>query len=155
RFRVLPLSSALHRSSACLLSVISPSGVCKLPRSACEKRPKPSPSWRTPSAMTPKRHLAGHSSANSRYPLLDGESKDDRTRSWIRDYATSVRFSHKALLTLSRRSPCRRGGAAQVLTNLFVHGLQHFFGRGRFVSIVLPPDERKILVHLMSPTVAC
>src|SRR5262249_9711759 len=95
RFRVLPLSSALHRSSACLLSVISPSGVCKLPRSAYEKRPKPSPSWRTPSAMTLKRHLAGHSSANSGYRLLDGESKDDRTRSWIRDTPGQFRLLGK------------------------------------------------------------
>ena len=28
---------------------------------------------------------------------------------------------------------------------------QHFFGRDRFVSIVPPPKERKILVHLMPP----
>ena len=28
-----------------------------------------------------------------------------------------------------------------------MRNLQHFFGRGRFFSIVLPPNERKILVH--------
>src|SRR5205823_1168438 len=30
---------------------------------------------------------------------------------------------------------------------------RHFFGRGRFVAIVLPPNERKFLVHLMPPVV--
>jgi hypothetical protein len=40
-----------------------------------------------------------------------------------------------------------------VLASLFVRDLQHFFGRGSFISIVLPPKEREILVHLMSPAV--
>jgi hypothetical protein len=40
------------------------------------------------------------------------------------------------------------------IASLFVHGLQqHFFGRESFVSIVLPPNERKILLHLMPPAV--
>jgi hypothetical protein len=34
-----------------------------------------------------------------------------------------------------------------------VRDLQHFFRRGRFFSIVLPPNEGKILVHLLSPAI--
>ena len=56
-----------------------------------------------------------------------------------------------AILIGNRADVLKRDLAGEFTDAKLVHGLEHFFGRGRFVSVVLPPNERKILAHWMSP----